>query len=286
MSRDVEVDIVDGNEVIITKHRDTEEARNTVAAIRRAVELWNVKVANDSSYTEGAYGEDVDPDAADDDEDDEEIDGGEPAARERARRLQRDPAARAAASVDERTQKGHAMADLTGTVEALIYKGDRTPIAKIAAAEVARGISVFSSFERSAMIGALAKRQGDAKLSDAQKISRFLQYPDNRELLKWSLLRADVELISKRASLLDDTLGKRDHVSLEPAMVGGREATAVNRPRAADAARQRIIDEKRTAAPFMTDEQLERYADGMQAELDRMARAKQERARPGTLERV
>jgi hypothetical protein len=45
------------------------------------------------------------------------------------------------------------------------------------------------------------------------------------------------------------------------------------------------VGEKRTAAPWMTEEELGRYATGMLAELERAARGKQERTRPGTLER-
>jgi hypothetical protein len=99
----VEFEIENGE--LILKHDGSPNDVSTVAAIARAVALMS---KNDDSYTSGAYGEDVDPDAAEledarDEEDDEEDD--ETAGRERARRLQRDPAALAAASVGERTEK-------------------------------------------------------------------------------------------------------------------------------------------------------------------------------------
>jgi hypothetical protein len=50
-----------------------------------------------------------------------------------------------------------------------------------------------------------------------------------------------------------------------------------------DPLRERIIADKRTAAPWMTEEALERYAAEMARELDRAGRAK---AKPGTMERV
>ena len=69
MTRDVEVEIR-GDEVIITKHADTEDARGTVAAIRRAVEAYN---KNSDHFTGEAYQPDATEDeAAGDDETPEE----------------------------------------------------------------------------------------------------------------------------------------------------------------------------------------------------------------------
>jgi hypothetical protein len=59
MSKDVSVEFRDDGEVIITKHRDTAGARETVAAMRRAIELFN---KNDDDRPE-AFDPDSDNDA-------------------------------------------------------------------------------------------------------------------------------------------------------------------------------------------------------------------------------
>jgi hypothetical protein len=63
-------------------------------------------------------------------------------------------------------------------------------------------------------------------------------------------------------------------------------ASTTQSPGKVDPRRARIIRDKAVSSPFLSQEQLERYADAMIAHLETMARGKQERARPGTLERV
>jgi hypothetical protein len=251
MSGDVEVEIV-GDEVVITKHADTEEARGTVAAIRRAVELFN---KNTDDFTAEAY---RDPDAADDGEDeddDDEIDGGEPAARRRARRLQRDPAALAAALVGERTEKRSETMTADAMIESIKKSGCAIAILK---RFVKEGKDAWSEFQ-------ITKILTDHWGAD---FAKNLQAQTPEGLLARRALEQ-----ARNAQFIDAYYGKADHtVSLEPAVVAGREATAVNRPTAADRARERIIAEKRAAAPFMSDEQLAAYADSMIEHLGRIER--------------
>jgi hypothetical protein len=74
--------------------------------------------------------------------------------------------------------------------------------------------------------------------------------------------------------------------------LGGREAFAVGRgsqgskPTEADKVREAAIEQQMRLGRWKTVEDAARYVDGLQAELNRMARAKQQRSRPGTLDRV
>jgi hypothetical protein len=70
-------------------------------------------------------------------------------------------------------------------------------------------------------------------------------------------------------------------------LTGERALAAAKQPLGSkNPMRERIIRDKRFASPFLNQGQLERYADAMVAELERVARGKQERARPGTLESI
>jgi hypothetical protein len=83
------------------------------------------------------------------------------------------------------------------------------------------------------------------------------------------------------------TMKARDAAWFKPTVVatGERAAAAAVHPGAGkiDPLRARIIADKRTAAPWMSEEELDRYAAEMARELDRTARGK---AKPGTMERV
>jgi hypothetical protein len=299
MSKDVSVEFLADGEVRITKHRDTEEARETVDAIKRAVEFFN---KNDGDYTPGAY---ADHEDAEDDDQGEHDDGDEEAEltprQRRAAEYRRQLEALARAGVPPpgttTTRKARTMTmdDLTGVVSNICKRADGITVTKLATFEVGQGGSRFSSFERASMIGAIAKAQDCGGGSDDQKFSRFLQDPGNMLLRQWAMLPADVAELSKRADLFDDVIAKARAAGdgvMGTRAIGGREAFAVGAGERgaarteADARREEIIANKRTAAPFMTEAQLGRYADDMLAELERVARGKQERARPGTLERA
>jgi hypothetical protein len=286
MSKDVEVEWRADGEVIITKHRDTEEARETVEAIRRAVEFFN---KNDGEYTPGAY---ADHEDADDDDDGEEL---SPRERVRRERQMAEAARETGRLASTRKAKTMTMDDLTGVVSNICKRADGITVTKLATVEVEKGASLFSSYERSAMLTAIAKASDRGGGSDDRVFSRFLQDPGNLLFRQWALLPVDVAELRKRSTLFDDVIAKARAAGdgdLGTRAIGGREAFAVgagergDRRTEADALRERIIADKRAGAPFMTDEQLARYADGMLAELERAPRGKQERARPGTLERV
>jgi hypothetical protein len=296
MSKDVSVEFV-GDEVIITKHADTAEARETVEAIKRAVEFFN---KNDDQYTAGAYGEHEDAD--DEDRETDEEDEEENTLSERERQRRRDRAlARAGVPPPSATRKARTMTldDLTNVVSTISKRADAVTVNKLATFEVGQGGSRFSSFERATMVGAIAKAKDRGAGSDDQKFSRFLQDPDNTLLRQWALLPADLAELGKRSTLFDDVIGKARAsgdgdlgTRALAGHTGGRTVLAVGagsagaKPTESDALRDQIIREKRTAAPWMSDEQLGRYATGMLAELERAARGKQERSRPGTLERA
>jgi hypothetical protein len=60
----------------------------------------------------------------------------------------------------------------------------------------------------------------------------------------------------------------------------------VNNPTEADKLREAAIEQQMRLGRWQTVEEAARYVDGLQAELQRMARAKQQRARAGTMERI
>jgi hypothetical protein len=234
-------------------------------------------------------------DPASDEEEEAEADQGdqeEEAERVRAARARRRQrlieASRESARLASTKRKALTMDDLTAVADTLCKSADAKTISKLAAAEVNAGASLFSSFERASMLGAIAKVHGQGGGSDAQILSRFLQNPDNRLLLKWSLLHADTTALAKRDTLLDDTVAKVSSPGAAPA-IGGRTAFAV-RPGAAkteaDKQRDAEIERQMRSGRWQSVEEAARYVDGLDRELERMARAKQERARPGTLDRV
>jgi hypothetical protein len=236
------------------------------------------------SYTSGAYS---------DPEDDDEAEETPEQRRARCRRL--------LAEADERERRRNAaskrkaaltMDDLTGVVAKVCATADTITVNKLAVAEVAEGASLFSSFERSAMLTAIAKVSDRGGGSDDQKASRFLQDPDNRLLLRWSLLHANPS-IAKRDTLFDDVVAKNRAPGAAPAIGGQRvyprltgAALPVNNPTEAEKLRYAEIKRQMQTGRWQSVEEAARYVDGLQAELDRMGRAKQQRARPGTLERV
>jgi hypothetical protein len=170
---------------------------------------------------------------------------------------------------------------------------------KLATTEVDRGASLFSSFERSAMLTSLAKAADRGGGSDHQKASRFLQDPGNLLFRQWALLHADATELAKRDTLLDDVVAKTraagDGAGGARALggqTGGRTVLAVGTGSAgskateADKEREAAIEQQMRLGRWQTVEEAARYIDGLQAELDRMARRKQTIARPGTMERI
>jgi len=145
------------------------------------------------------------------------------------------------------------------------------------------------------MLTAVAKAQDHGGGPDDRVSSKFLQDPANLLYRRWALLPPDLGELRKRDSLLDDEVTKT-HATGDGALgaraIGGREAFAAGtgsqgaRPNAASRMIEQIIREKRTAAPWMSDGELRAYAEAMSRELERAARGKQERTRPGTLERA
>jgi hypothetical protein len=248
-------------------------------------------VKDETDFTDGAY------DPLDSDDEDEESETEETPAerRDRLRRLLAEADARERRRNGAPKRKAWTVDDLTAIAETICKSADpKTVVAKLAATEIDRGASLFTSYERSVMLTAVAKAQDRGGGPDDRVFSKFLQDPGNLLYRQWALLPADVAALRKRDSLLDALVAKTraagDGVGTRAA--GGREAFAVGAGERgatrteADALRDRIIANKRAGAPFMSEAALSRYADDMLAELERAARGKQERARPGTLERV
>jgi hypothetical protein len=179
--------------------------------------------------------------------------------------------------------------DLTAIAETICKSADpKTVVAKLAATEIDRGASLFTSYERSVMLTAVAKSQDRGGGSDDKVFSKFLQDPANLLYRRWALLHADRTELAKRDTLLDDTVAKVSAPGAAPA-IAGPTAFAV-RPGAgkteADKLREAEIERQMRSGRWQTVEEAARYVDGLQTELERMARAKQQRSRPGTLERV
>jgi hypothetical protein len=125
----------------------------------------------------------------------------------------------------------------------------------------------------------------------------FLQDPGNLLFRQWALLQPDVGALAKRDTLLDDVVAKTraagDGAGGAAALGGQRvyprvtgAVLPVNKPTEADKEREAAIEQQMRLGRWQTVEEAARYVDGLQAEVERMARAKQQRARPGTLERV
>jgi hypothetical protein len=258
MSRDVSVEFRADGEVVITKHADTPEARETVEALRRAIESFN---ENSPEFTAGAY----DPPPGDgDEEDDEDETETELSPRERARR-QRQLAERIAES---------------GRLEST--------------AELLKGVAMMDS-------ETLIEKINAAGLGLVM-VKRFLEKTDSDELTEQQvtdlLLGAWGAEFGKRFQAQDEegriaraaVMKARDAGWFKPTAVETGERALANttpaRGEKANPLREQIVRDKAVASPFLSQEQLAAYADAMVAELERMARGKQERARPGTLENV
>ena len=83
------------------------------------------------------------------------------------------------------------------------------------------------------------------------------------------------------------TMKARDAAWFKPAapLTGERALATTVQPGTTErkAMRERIVADKRTASPWMSQAELEAYAEAMERELERAGRAK---AKPGTMERV
>jgi hypothetical protein len=209
---------------------------------------------------------------------------------ERRARLRRELAA-----ADERERrrngapKGKVLTvdDLTGIADTVCKRADAITVGKLAAAEVKAGVSLFTSYERSAMLTAIAKAQDRGGGSDDQKTSRFLQDPANLLYRQWALLRADATELAKRNNLLDDVAKTRaagDGAGGSRAL-GGRVAFAVGagsagvKPTEADRLREQVIRDQKVARPWLTAAELEAYADSMVATV-------RSRPKAGTQDRI
>jgi hypothetical protein len=273
------------------------------AAAERVFQLFGKRFIvekNTDETTAGAYDEPGDHEGDENDEDEAEAE----TQAERRARLRRE-----LAEADGRERRRNAvptrkaaltMDDLTTVADTLCKRADAKTISKLAAAEVERGGSIFTNYERSVMLTAVAKAQDRGGGSDDRAFSKFLQDPGNLLFRQWALLPANVAELRKRDSLLDDAVAKTraagDGAGGARALGGDRvyprvtgAVLPVNRPTEADKEREAAIDQQMRLGRWQTVEEAARYVDGLQAELERMARAKQERARPGrpsTLERV
>jgi hypothetical protein len=261
MSKDVSVEWRDDGEVIITKHRDTPEARETVEALRRAIEFFN---KNDPEFTAGAY--DPPPGDGDEEEGDEDKTETELSPRERARRQRQ-----LAENVRE-----------TGQLEATKLLKGHTPMT-----------------DPDTLIAEIGKRQG----LGLAVVKRFVENGTD-ELTEHQIVSLATSDLGGAAAFAkryqgDDALGRmlreacakaRDAAWFAPTVLatGGRALATAVKPGAGkgDPLCEQIVADKRTAAPWMSEEELNRYAAAMAAEIDRVTRGKQERARPGTLENV
>jgi hypothetical protein len=234
--------------------------------------------------------ESFDPDADEDDEDNEAKDETPTERRARLRRARRMAEASRETARLASTRKALTVDDLTAIADTLYKSADAKTISKLAATEVDRGASLFTSYERSVMVTAIAKAQDRGGGPDDRVFSKFLQSPENLLYRQWALLQPDVAEISKRDTLLDD-VAKVSSPGAAPAL-GGRTAFAVGRGSAgskateADKEREAAIEQQMRLGRWRTVEEAARYIDGLEAELHRMAENKQRRARPGTLERV
>jgi hypothetical protein len=257
MSKDVSVEFR-GDEVVITKRADTAEARETVEAIRRAVELFN---KNTDEMTAGAY----DPPGEDDDEADKDEAELTPAERETRRQRLLIEAARSA---------GVPPPD-SGRMVPKRLKGDTamidTLIEQVSKADL--GFAVVKRF---------VEKDGD-ELTEHQ-ITALLMGAWGTEFGKRFAAQTPEGLIARYAVA---KAKQAAWINKAAPLTGARALATAVQPGAGkgDPLRERIIADKRTAAPWMTEAELDRYAAEMARELDRAARGKQERARPGTLER-
>jgi hypothetical protein len=287
MNRDVEFELRPDGELII-KHADTEHARGIIEAMKRAVALMNKNEDRPEGFRPGPG----DPEPDRDDQDEAETPA-ERRARERRDRKLIQNSRETGSLASTKRDPIMTMDDLTGIAETICKRADAITVGKLAATEVERGASLFSSFERSAMLTAIAKAADRGGGSDNQKASRFLQDPANLLFRQWALLQPDVGALSKRDTLLDDVVAKTRAPGAAPALGGQRvyprgtgAVLPVNKPTEADKEREAAIEQQMRLGRWQTVEEAARYIDGLQAEVERMARVKQQRARPGSLERA
>jgi hypothetical protein len=257
MSRDVSVEWRDDGEVIVTKHRDTEEARGTIEAIRRLVEGIN---KNSDEYTEGAYGEHEDAEHDQGDDDAEDADE-ELSPRERARRDRKLIAnARETARQTSTAKRNLPMIDPDVMIEQVNKAG--------------LGLAMVKRFAEMGR-DELTEHQVTALLLGAWGVEFGKRFQAQ-----------DAEGVMARAAVAK----ARDGAWFKPTATetGERALAATSQPcgEKADPLRERIIRDKAVGSPFLDQEALERYADEMMEHLNGLARGKQERTRPGTLERA
>jgi hypothetical protein len=194
----------------------------------------------------------------DEDEDDEEL-----SPRERARRrrqLAENVAERGRLEATNKLLKAFSM-----DTDALIEKISKAGL----------GLAVVKRFVEKTDSDELTEGQVTALLMGAWGVEfgeRFQAQDDEGRIARAAVMKA------------------RDAAWFKPTVLatGERALAAVTAPRGerADPLRDRIIRDKAVGSPFLSQEQLERYADAMVEHLENMARGKQERARSGTLERV
>jgi hypothetical protein len=246
MSKDISVEWGDDGEVIITKHRDTEDARSTIEAIKRLVDGIN---KNTDEFTAGAYDE---PNGDDDEEDEAELEA-ELSPRERERRRSR---------------------------RRLIEAEER--------AGPARTRKVATMIDSDTLIGQIAKRQlgfvvlkrfaeaGTDELTEAQ-VTDLLLGEWGREFGKRFQAQDEEGRIAREAVAKARNAQWNAARKAGPTVhaTGGRALAFAVQP-GKNAERERIINQARTVSPWWTEEELGRYADGLQAELQRAARRKAE----------
>jgi hypothetical protein len=253
MSKDVSVEFLADGEVRITKHRDTEEARETVEAIKWAVEFFNKNSDEDRP-------EAFDPDAGEDDnEHTDDVDTLSP--RERRRRDQKLIENSRESRRVESTAKRYPMID------------PDVVIAKVS--EAGCGFALVKRFAESGS-DELTEHQVTALLLGAWGVEfgkRFQSQTEEGRIARAAVMKA------------------RDAAFTPTVLAIGERALAVTsgaRGEKADPLRERIIRDKAVGSPFLNQEQLAAYADQMIQHLEGLVRGKQERSRPGggTLERV
>jgi hypothetical protein len=255
--KDVSVEFA-GDEVIITKHADTPEARETVEALRRAIEGFN---KNDPDFTAGAYEPGDDDEEGDKNETETET---ELSPREQARRrrqLAERIAERGRLESTRKLLKGHTPMIDSDTLISEISKRQGL------------GLAMIDRF--------VAKGLGD-ELTEHQIVS--LATSDLGGAAEFAKRYQGTDALGRM--LREACTKARDAAWFKPTVETGERALAeTSRPRneRADPLRERIIRDKAVASPFLSQEQLAAYADAMVAELERTARG---RARPGTMERV
>jgi hypothetical protein len=216
---------------------------------------------NDPEYTQGAYD---DPDKGDAGGDYDELDDGEtelsPREQTRRRRQLAENAAERGRIEATKLLKGVTMIDSDTLIEQVTKAG--------------LGFAVVKRFAEKADSDELTEAQCTALLMGAwgrEFGKRFQAQDEEGRIARAAVMRA------------------RDAAWLAPTVATGERALATTTPargEKADPLRERIIRDKAVGSPFLSQEQLAAYADAMVAELERLVRGKQERGRPGTLQRI